>query len=338
MFTDEMRKEFAQNGYIIVPNVLSKEQLNELNSIYDNHVREGNDTLSAASTDQQIRFFMGNREKCKTIDRFGNTYTGRRFWGKAYRDLIDNETMLPIIEEILGDPSWGHAPAHMPQSLRSQFRLDHDNIHYKPGRKPSDGPDVGGSLHGGPGNFHITCVYELKTVENGAGGFGCVPGTHKPENYDKLRAIEGDWRRNWCNTEWTDRLPNWNEGLSVHHVEAKAGDCILFTEKLVHGTIPWSGKNERRTLFYKYVPYGMHHGDVAYDVNDPELTVRQRQIVEFSANWFNEPREDKDYSDNPSLTALHPEARIESSPTPLQPGMAPPHLRFSEETKKKLSH
>jgi hypothetical protein len=266
MFTDEMRKEFAQNGYIIVPNVLSKEQLNELNSIYDNHVTEGNDTLSAARTDQQIRFFMGNREKCKTTDRFGNTYTGRRFWGKAYRDLIDNETMLPIIEEVLGDPSWGHAPAHLPQSLRSQFRLDHDNIHYKPGRKPSDGPDVGGSLHGGPGN------------------------------------------------------------------------CILFTEKLVHGTIPWSGKNERRTLFYKYVPYGMHHGDVAYDVNDPELTVRQRRIVEFSAYWFNEPREDKDYSDNPSLTELHPEARIESSPTPLQPGMAPPNLRFSEETKKKLSH
>ena len=79
-------------------------------------------------------------------------------------DLIDNETMLPIIEEVLGDPSWGHAPAHTPPELRSHFRLDHDNIHYKPGRTPHDGPDKGGSLHGNPENFHITCVYELITV------------------------------------------------------------------------------------------------------------------------------------------------------------------------------
>jgi hypothetical protein len=33
---------------------------------------------------------------------------------------------------------------------------------------------------------------------------------------------------------------------------------ILFTEKLKHGTIPWAGSGERRTLFYKYVPFGMH--------------------------------------------------------------------------------
>ena len=31
---------------------------------------------------------------------------------------------------------------------------------------------------------------------------------------------------------------------------------ILFAEKLKHGTISVGG--ERRTLFYKYVPFGMH--------------------------------------------------------------------------------
>ena len=32
-------------------------------------------------------------------------------------------------------------------------------------------------------------------------------------------------------------------------------------------------------------PYGMHHGDVGYDVHDPELTEGQRAIVEFSPEW-----------------------------------------------------
>ena len=251
-------------------------------------------------------------------------------------DLIDNEIMLPIIEELLGDPSWGHAPEHMPAELRPLFRLDHDNVHYKPGRNPTDGADKGGGLHGGPSSFHITCVYELKTVGPNDGGFGCAVGTHKPANEQKLMDIDGDWRRSWCDTEWTSKLPNWDEDVPVHRIEAKAGDCILFSEKLKHGTIPWAGSGERRTLFYKYVPFGMHHGDVAYDTNEPELTARQKRILEFSPCWFNEPREDKDYSANPALTKLHPLACVESDPSVLLPGMSPPHIRLTDETKAML--
>lgn len=327
---DAMRETFARQGYVVVPDVLSQDQLSELNEVYDQHIFEREEALSSAGTDNQKRYFIGEREKRTTTDRHGNTYVGRRLWSKAYRDLIDNETMLPIVEEILGDPAWGHAPAHMPEELRPLVRLDHDNVHYKPGRKPTDGEDRGGTLHGGPDAFHITCVYELKTVGPGEGGFGCVAGTHKPANAEKLRGIDGDWRRNWVDTEWTSKLPNWDKDLEVHRVEAKAGDCILFTEKLIHGTIPWSGSGERRTLFYKYVPFGMHHGDAGYDTNDPELTERQKRIVEFSPYWFNEPRDDKDYSDNPALTRLHPEARAESDPSVLMPGMAPPHIRMKQ--------
>ena len=43
--------------------------------------------------------------------------------------------MLPILAEILDDPSWGHVLAYVPVDLRPLFRLDHDNIHYKPSRK-----------------------------------------------------------------------------------------------------------------------------------------------------------------------------------------------------------
>ena len=80
--------------------------------------------LSAAGTDQQQRFCVHGRDQRETTDRHGNTYTGRRFWSQAYRDLVDNETMLPILQELLGDPAWGHAPAHMPVDLRPLIRLD----------------------------------------------------------------------------------------------------------------------------------------------------------------------------------------------------------------------
>jgi len=337
MWDDAMRETFARQGYVVVPDVLDQQQLDELNDVYDQHLIERVAMRPRLGTDEKIRFSIRRRETYETTDRHGNTYEGRRFWSKAYRDLIDNETMLPILEEVLGDSAWGHAPAHMPESLRSQIRLDHDNIHYKPGRKPSDGPDKGRSgLHGRPESWHVTCVYELKTVGPGDGGFGCVVGTHKPANEQKLLDMDGEWRTNFVDTEWTSQLPNWDQDVPVHRVEARAGDCILFTEKLKHDTIPWAGSGERRTLFYKYVPFGMHHGDVAYDTNDPELTERQKQILEFSPCWFNEPREDRDYSANPALTELHPEARVESDPSVLMPGMSPPHIRLTDETRARL--
>ena len=56
----------------------------------------------------------------------------------------------------------------------------------------------------------------------------------------------------------------------------------------------------------KYVPYGMHHSDTAYDVNDPALTPRQRELVEFSENWFNEPTQPKPvHDDNPGMVRIH---------------------------------
>ena len=53
------------------------------------------------------------------------------------------------------------------------------------------------------------------------------------------------------------QLPdNWrdlSEGVAdiVHRVPAAAGDCIIFTEALTHGTLPWTAPTKRSTLFYK---------------------------------------------------------------------------------------
>ena len=33
-----------------------------------------------------------------------------------------------------------------------------------------------------------------------------------------------------------------------------AGDVVVFSEALIHGTLPWEGHEERRTLVYKYSP------------------------------------------------------------------------------------
>ena len=76
--------------------------------------------------------------------------------------------------------------------------------------------------------------------------------------------------------------------LRHHHACAQSA-AIIFTEKLKHATLPWLGQGERRTLFYKYVPYGFHHEDQGYDVTDPGLSPRQARLLEFPREFLNSP-------------------------------------------------
>ena len=73
----------------------------------------------------------------------------------------------------------------------------------------------------------------------------------------------------------------------VKRVGAKAGSCLLFSEKMKHATLPWNGRaTERKTVFYKYVPYGCHHNDFGYDLSDPGLNAKHRQRLAFPDRWL----------------------------------------------------
>ena len=104
--------------------MLSEQQITELNGAFDERIVD----VSGASMDKdEVRFYIGDRPSDRVTDRHGNTYQGRRFWSKAFRDLVDNPVMTPILREILGDRAYCHAAPQMPEELGPQFRLDHDN-------------------------------------------------------------------------------------------------------------------------------------------------------------------------------------------------------------------
>jgi hypothetical protein len=118
------REKFERDGYVVVPGALSTQQLAELNAVYDERIQD----VSGAGTDKdKVRFYIGERPSSEITDRHNNRYTGRRFWSQAYRDLVDNSVMMPILREILGDRTYCHAAPNMPEILGPQIRLDHDN-------------------------------------------------------------------------------------------------------------------------------------------------------------------------------------------------------------------
>ncbi len=249
--TEEERYLFDLQGFLVVEDALTPAQVQELNAILDQKI--------AHDVPADVHSHRFPQELLT--------------WGKAYRDLVDNPTILPYLVELLGDP----------------FRLDHDYLDIiRAGKGP-----IGTSLHGGAWPLHPThffrCVngtirnglfvvaYNLYDVHPGDGGFAAVPGSHK--SHFRFPA-------QWKELDGSQNFP------FVAQVTGKAGTAILFTEAMTHGTLPWRG-HERRTIFYKYSPPALSWSRTYYDVADyPDLSERQKAILS-SPSALREPLIDK---------------------------------------------
>ena len=112
-------------------------------------------------------------------------------------------------------------------------------------------------------NALTVVAYNLKDVGPNDGGFGCVPGSHK-SNYP--------FPKEWIEMEEPHPI--------VQRVTGPAGTAVIFTEAQTHGTLEWTGKDERRTIFYKYSPAAMAWSSKYFDPDAYEdLSQRQRAIL-----------------------------------------------------------
>jgi hypothetical protein len=180
-------------------------------------------------------------------------------WGPSYQALIDHPRIVPYLVELVGP----------------RFRLDHDFCIYtsKGGR--------GQELHGGesdenPDHWYryrdgvmrngLTVVtFFLTPAKVGDGGFCCVPGSHK-SNF--AASVPDDVRS-------FRRQPHY-----VVQPPAEAGDVVIFTEALIHGTAPWTADHERRVLLYKYSPGHSAWMGEYYDRDQyTGLTQQQQRIL-----------------------------------------------------------
>ena len=238
--TDEEKFMVDLEGYLVIKNVLTDDEVAEMNEIAD-------------------RGFPP--EQGETSTRHTSRVT---LWGEPFKKLIDHPKILPYLVELVGP----------------RLRLDHDySIFMTEGatRGALHGGEDGGRP-GGPESNHWykyrdgvirngLCVitYFLSDAAEGDGGFACIPGSHK-SNF--LSCIPAEVRR-------FERVPHY-----VVQPAVKAGDALFFTEALIHGTMPWRAKHERRSLLYKYSPgHSAWSGDY-YDLSEfGELTEQQKRIL-----------------------------------------------------------
>ena len=185
-------------------------------------------------------------------------------WGQPLVDLIDHPKVVPYLLELVGP----------------YFRIDHDYCLFM--RRG----DKRGGLHGGSHPVHAAgdhwyryhdgvmrngltvFVFNLTEVGEGDGGFACVPGSHKSNFIDKLPPDVRSF----------ERRPHY-----VVQPPLAAGDLLIFTEALIHGTMPWAAAHQRRALLYKYSPGHSTWAQPGYRIGDYagfELTEQRKRIMQ----------------------------------------------------------
>jgi hypothetical protein len=270
MMPEEWRFLFDLHGVLEVPNALSVAHVAALNALLDEHIARDTDPSSWST----LRFPLSDRAPSAQADNPETLLD----WGKPVRDCLALPSVVGLCDAIVDD----------------RFRLDHMYLDViKPptleqrdqhGNHQTPGPIANG-LHGSSGGFNPSqyyhfrggrmfnglCVvaFNLTDVNAGTdGGFACVPGTHK-SNY----SFPNGWR---------------NMQLGVHplvkRIGGQAGSAIIFTEALTHGTLPWTGRGERRTLFMKISPHPLSWSTGYFSLEGrswaSELTDKQRLILE----------------------------------------------------------
>ena len=228
--TGEEKFQVDLEGYLVIRNVLSDEEVAEINTYIDEGKMNGRPSL----------------------------------WGEPFKRLIDHPKILPYLITLLGP----------------HVRLDHDyaiimNRGEKRGRLHGgeDGGRAGGNVgdhwykyrDGVIRNGLSVMTYNLADAPAGAGGFACIPASHK-SNF--APEIPGDVRSFERNVHYVVQPP------------LQAGDVLFFTEALIHGTMPWTAPHQRRSLLYKYSPGHSAWAGNYYNIQEyGELTEQQKRML-----------------------------------------------------------
>jgi len=248
---------FDLTGYLVVENALTPEEVVRCNDAVNHHINQLNEmdrSLAGGS-----KALAGNSHRRD----MGGMLAWERPWCEPFRELLVHSETKPYLDVILG----------------AEYRLDHG-----PGLIAMEGGTEGGTLHGGGierPNFSEAYFFKhgriytgLTVIEfiladegPGDGGLAVIPGSHKanlpcPQSmklYEKYQQ-------------------------HVVEVHAKAGDAVIFTETLTHGTLPWRGTHQRRALLYKFSPGFQAYSAGAHQISYPDyiedMTPEQRAVME----------------------------------------------------------
>ncbi len=257
--TDDEKYLFDINGYIIVRDVLSDEEIVRCNEAIDHHahlIKERKGELSLSGKSKALEGITGRGDLAGML-------SWDKPWGDPFRGMLAHPKIVPYLNVILGP---GFRMDHSPGMITMREGAEGHIFHGSSG--PGFDPHQyyifkNGQMHNG-----LTVVaWQFSDVNEGDGGLCLIPGSHKG-NYP----CPPEMKRHEAYQEF------------IKPLTCKAGDVAIFTEAVTHGTLPWKAKHQRRSLLFRFSPGNLAYAK-GYHPEWPEsmlanLTPEQRAVLE----------------------------------------------------------
>jgi hypothetical protein len=251
--TERQRTDWAVDGYIVIENALSPDEVALLSEQIDRmRARPGWEPVSGMLP----RGHYGWVDKCP--DQSPDAFMDRRdilSYHQAFMDLIDRPNVFDLIVDIMG-------PNILFSMSQAIVRGSGDGF---PGYIHTDGGEGQREVRVTETSrpLAVKAMYLLSDVEGpDSGNFTVFPGSHmRPIQFDRDPPVD----------------PHTPGAVPLN---GKAGDCYIFPHALWHGPSPNNSGKGRKTLLYNYCQMFMR----CYDFGaTPDIaqraTPRQRRLL-----------------------------------------------------------
>lgn len=234
---------FDLNGYLIVRNVLTPEQVTAANAAIDAHqadMVERSDTALRNAAPGSALYGTGPGRK-----DLGGVLEWGKEQSKVFKLILAHPKLVSLFHGLLGA---GYRMDHLPFCLIQDtgaegFRLHGGTVdchtgQYNPGLAYT-------CQHGMIQTALLGCNVMLSDHNAGDGGFCVVPGSHKANFKMPPGMVDG-----------TEEYQEF-----IVQPATKAGDVVLFSEGTVHGAKAWTPRDrQRRACLYRFAPATRAYG------------------------------------------------------------------------------
>jgi len=245
---------FDLYGYRIIRGVLAPEQLAAINAYADLH-----DTPNRKPGD-----WLGNVEV--------HTYGSQD--GLNFQNIIEGGS---VFEKLIDSPAWIEQVQRYIVQGDHHLRIDECflNLRNRGGFIPVHS---GGATVRATGTFRwhtgqwslgqINILMAITDIGPGDGPTTLAPGSH----HSSMHHPNADWAAN----------VGGHQAIAMQEMHLHAGDALMFTDAICHGSMPRTNPGQRRVLIYRYTPHlvASRLNFVPSEELMARLTPTQRQIVQ----------------------------------------------------------
>jgi len=221
--TTHQKAFFDENGYLVVPNILSTGELRQIREVTDRIIeqarslRESNDIFTLERIDRSDGAVIKRVFDPITLDDF-------------YMDMVRHPRIIEVITALLGpNVQFHHSKAHLKQPHYGSEVVWHQDFPFFP--------------HTNYDMAAVMIAIDESTEENGC--LRVAPGSHRWHVDDHSLNDDGFFSL----TE--DEILN-RPGAHIEHVCVPAGGISVHHCLTLHSSLPNRSEKPRRSLIYEY--------------------------------------------------------------------------------------